>query len=66
MLEAPNRRYWKAAGDVIERHRPTMLTEVDDRTMRTWRHGWRRAGSVEPGVRNYLFRPLAAGRPGNG
>ena len=29
-------------------------------TMHTWRHGWREAGGVEPGIRNYLFRPLAS------
>lgn len=27
--------------------------------MYTWRHGWREADRVEPGIRNYLFHPLA-------
>ncbi len=26
-------------------------------TMHVWRHGWREAGKIQPGVRNYLFRP---------
>jgi FkbM family methyltransferase len=35
-------------------------------TMHTWRHGWREAGRVEPGIRNYLFRAPASAAPGNG
>ncbi|SRR6266567_7608522 len=26
--------------------------------MHTWRRGWREVDRVEPGIRNYLFRPL--------
>jgi hypothetical protein len=28
--------------------------------MHTWRRGWREVDRVEPGIRNYLFRPLAS------
>jgi FkbM family methyltransferase len=73
--------------EVIEKHRPATLIEIEARhtaryghspedvsgwllkrgyTMYTWRHGWRETGRVEPGIRNYLFRPLAPGRPDNG
>lgn len=35
-------------------------------TMHIWQRGWREADRVEPGTRNYLFRPLAPGRTDNG
>jgi FkbM family methyltransferase len=35
-------------------------------TMHTWRRGWHEADRVEPGIRNYLFRPLPSTRPDNG
>lgn len=34
--------------------------------MYTWQGGWREADRVEPGTRNYLFRPQVTGRPDNG
>jgi FkbM family methyltransferase len=34
-------------------------------TMHTWRRGWREARRVEPGIRNYLFRARASGKPDN-
>jgi FkbM family methyltransferase len=32
--------------------------------MHTWRRGWREVDRVEPGIRNYLFRPLASNTNG--
>lgn len=35
-------------------------------TMHTWQQGWREADRVDPGTRNYLFRPPVSSGPGNG